>query len=87
MTAVLLHSYKIFLQNAIIYNSNFYPNLDSLILYYNHPSTVNFLTRVQSNSSSAIDEIFSDNSKLENDSVQPIISDFSDHEAELIRDE
>lgn len=85
MTAVLFNSYKIFIQNAIIYNSHFYTNLDSL-LSCNLPSTVNFLTRVKTNSSSAIEDIFRDNSKLESYSVQPLRSDFSDHEAELIRD-
>jgi hypothetical protein len=87
MTAVLINSFKIIVQHAIIYNSNFYLNLGSLFLYYIHSSTVNILTRVQNNSSSAIDEIFSDNSELENYSVQHLISDFSDHEVELIRDE
>jgi hypothetical protein len=33
-----------------------------------------------------MEDVFRDNSKLESYSVQPLISDFSDHEAELIRD-
>lgn len=86
MTAVLINSYKIFIQNAIIYDSHFYPNLDPLLLSYYLSSTVNLLTRVKNYSSSAIEDIFSDNSKLENYSVQPLINDFCDHEAELIKD-
>jgi len=69
MTAVLINSYKILFQNAIIYDSHFYPNLDSFLLSYYLTSTVNFLTRVKNNSSSAIEDIFSDNTKLENYSV------------------
>jgi len=69
MTAVLINSYKIFIPNAIIYDSHFYPYLDSLLLSYYLTSTVNFLTRVKNNSSSAIEDIFSDKTKLENCSV------------------
>jgi hypothetical protein len=62
MAAVLINSYKIFVQNAIIYDSRFYPNLDSLLLSHYLSSTVNFLTRDKNNSSSAIEDIFRDNS-------------------------
>jgi len=62
MTAVLINSYRIFVQSAIIYDSHFYPNMDLLLLTYYLSSTVKFLTRAKNNSSSAIQDIFSDNS-------------------------
>jgi hypothetical protein len=62
MTAVLINFYKIFIQNAITYDSHFYPNLDSIFLSYYLFSTVNFQTRVKNNSSLTIEDIFSDNS-------------------------
>ena len=59
-------------------------NLDSILLSYNLPRTVNFPTRVQNNYISAIDNIYIDNSKLETYSVKPLINGLSDHEAQLI---
>jgi len=69
MTVVLINSYKIFIRNAIIYDSHFYPNLDSMLLSYYLTSTVNFLTRDKNNSSSAKENVVRDNTKLENYSV------------------
>ncbi|PNF30772.1 hypothetical protein B7P43_G06180, partial [Cryptotermes secundus] len=65
-------------------DSNRKLNLDSLLSSYNLSSTVNFPTRVQNNSSSAIDNIFIDNSKLRDYTVGPFINGLSDHDAQLI---
>ena len=63
-------------------NDNRKQNLDPLLLLsYNLSRTVNFPTRVQNNYSSVIDNIYIDNSKLENYSVKPHINGLSDHEA------
>jgi hypothetical protein len=65
-------------------NSNRKQNLDSVLLSYNLSSTITFPTRVQSSSKSAIDNIFIDNSKLENYTVGPVINGLSDHEAQIM---
>jgi len=71
--------------NVNYLNDNRKQNLDSLLLLsYKLSRTVNFLTRVQNNCSSAIDNIHIDKSKLENYSVKPLINGLSEHEAQLI---
>jgi hypothetical protein len=65
-------------------DSNRKLNVDSLLSSYNLSSTVNFPTRVQSNSGSAIDNIFIHNSKIGDYTVGPFINGLSDHEAQLI---
>jgi hypothetical protein len=47
-------------------------------------SVVNFPTRIQKNSTTAIDNIFIDTFKTGNYSVSPIINGLSDHDAQLI---
>ena len=58
--------------------------LDALLKTYNLTSVVNFLTQIQKNSTTAIDNIFIDTSKTGNYSVSPIINGLSDHDAQLI---
>jgi hypothetical protein len=65
-------------------DSNRKLNLDSLSSSYNLSSTVNFPTRVQNNSKSAIDNILIDNSKIGDYTVGPFINGLSNHEAQLI---
>jgi meiotically up-regulated gene 157 (Mug157) protein len=68
--------------NVTFLNDNRKQNLHSLLLLsYNLSRTVNYPIRVQNNYSSVIDNIYSDNSKLENYSVKPLINGLSDHEA------
>jgi len=52
--------------------------------YYPITSIINFLTRVQNTSATAIDNIFIDVSQLESYTVTPIINDMSDHDAQLL---
>jgi len=58
--------------------------LGALLKTYNLTSVVNFPTRIQKNSTTAIDNIFIDTSKTGNYSVSPIINGLSDHDAQLI---
>jgi exonuclease III len=67
--------------NVTYLNDNKKQNFDSLLLSYNLCRTVNFPTRVQINYSSVKDNIYIDNSKLQNYSVKPLINGLSDHEA------
>jgi len=47
-------------------------------------SIVNFPTRIQKNSTTAIDNIFIDTSKMGNYTISPIINGLSDHDAQFI---
>jgi hypothetical protein len=58
--------------------------LNSLLLSYNLSSTENFPKRIQSNSISATDNIFIDNSKLEMYILTSLSNGLSDHEAHLL---
>lgn len=58
--------------------------LDSLLASYNLTSTVYFPTRIQSNSATAIDNIFINTSKLDDYVILPIVNGLSDHDAQLI---
>jgi len=58
--------------------------LDALLTTYNLTSTVNFPTRIQKNSATAIDNIFIDTSKLGNYIISPLINGLSDHDAQII---
>jgi hypothetical protein len=51
---------------------------------YNLTSVVNFPTRIQHNSATAIDNIFIDITKAGNYSVSPITNGLSDHDAQII---
>jgi hypothetical protein len=58
--------------------------LDALLLPYNLTATVNFPTRIQKNSSTAIDNIFIDTHKFRLHTVSPIYNGLSDHDAQLL---
>ena len=58
--------------------------LDNLLLSYNLYSIINFPTRVQNTSATAIDNIFIDVSQFESYTVTPIINGVSDHDAQLL---
>jgi len=58
--------------------------LEALLKTYNLTSVVNFPTSAQKNSTTAIDNIFIDISKMGNYSICPIISGLSDHDAQSI---
>jgi len=58
--------------------------LDALLSSFNLSSTVYFPTVVQNESTTAIDNIFVDTSKLPNYVVSPLYTGLSDHDAHLI---
>ena len=58
--------------------------LDSLLTSYSLSSTVQFPTRIQNKSQSAIDNIFINTFKFNSFTVYPIINDLSDHDAQSI---
>ena len=58
--------------------------LDNLLLSYNLTSIINFLTRVQNTSATAVDNIFIDVSQLDSYMVTPIINGVSDHDTQLL---
>jgi hypothetical protein len=60
-------------------------HLDNILLSYNLISIINFLTRVQNTSSTAIDNIFIDVSQFESYTVTPIINSLSDHDVQLLK--
>jgi hypothetical protein len=51
---------------------------------YNLSHTVNFTTRIQNDSSTAIHNIFMDNSRLKSSCTSPLIDGLSDHDAEFL---
>jgi hypothetical protein len=58
--------------------------LSALMRTCNLIGTVNFPTRVQGNSATAIDNIFIDITRLDNYFIRPIINGLSDHDAQSI---
>jgi hypothetical protein len=58
--------------------------LNSLLISYKLFSTVNFPTRIQNNSCSAIDNIFIDYSRLGTFRIDSVCNGLSDHDAQLI---
>jgi hypothetical protein len=58
--------------------------MDMLLASYNLSSTVNFPTRLQNNSATAIDNIFIDVYLQENYAIFPLCNGLSDHDAQLI---
>jgi hypothetical protein len=64
--------------------SNLKKQLSSLLTTYNLSHTVNFATRIQNRSSTAIDNIFVDNSRLGSSITTPLINVLSDHDAQLL---
>ena len=61
-----------------------YATLGSLLASYGLCSTVQFPSRIQNNSHSAIDNIFINTFKFSNFSLYPIINGLSDHDAQSI---
>jgi len=61
--------------------------LEALLKTYNLTSVVNFPTRTQKNSSTGIDNIFIDFSKMGNYSICPVINDLSDHNITFFQSE
>jgi len=57
-------------------------NKSSIII--NIKSVANFATRLQNNTSMAIDNIFLDNSKINLSSISPIINGLSNHNAQIL---
>jgi hypothetical protein len=45
---------------------------------------VNFVTRIQNSSSTAIDNIFIDSARLSSSCISPIVNGLSDHDAQLL---
>jgi endonuclease/exonuclease/phosphatase family metal-dependent hydrolase len=58
--------------------------LDAMLLSYNLAATVHFPTRVQNQSSRAIDNIFIDKYKFTNYTAPSIYNGLSDHDAQLL---
>jgi hypothetical protein len=58
--------------------------LENLLLMYNLIGIVNFPTRINNTSASAIDNIFIDTSHFEDYSVIPFSNDLSDHDTQIL---
>jgi hypothetical protein len=58
--------------------------LDNLLLMYNLTGIVNFPTRINNTSASALDNFFIDASCYEDFSVIPFWNDLSDHDAQTL---
>ena len=58
--------------------------LDALLNFYNILSTIDFPTRNDNDSISAIDNIFIDNTRLNNYQVFPLINRLSDCDVQII---
>ena len=58
--------------------------LDNLLLSCNLTNIINFPTRVQNTSATAIDNIFIDVSEFERSTATPILNGLSDHDAQLL---
>ena len=65
-------------------DSNRKSQLEDLLKTYNLTCVVNFPTRTQKNSATAIDNIFINISEMGNYSICPIINGLSDHDAQSI---
>jgi hypothetical protein len=71
-------------------NINYLPDserksrLDALLRTYNLIGTVNFPTRIQGNSATAIHNIFIDITRLDNYLIRPLINRLSDHDEQSI---
>jgi hypothetical protein len=72
-----------YINTDYLIESNWKKQLASLLTMYNLSHTVNFATRAQNESSTAIDNIFVDNSRLQSSSTSPLINGLSDHDAQL----
>jgi hypothetical protein len=59
-------------------------NFLSLLTTYNLLHTLDFATRIQNKSSTAIDTVLVDNSRLRSPITSPLINGLSDHDAQLL---
>jgi endonuclease/exonuclease/phosphatase family metal-dependent hydrolase len=59
--------------------------LNTLLNSYNLSSIVQFLNKTYKNSISAIDNIFTDTTKIDTYEVTPVINGFSDHDAQFLK--
>ena len=59
--------------------------LENMLLTYNLTGIVNFPTRINGTSFTAIDNIFFDTSCFEEYTVSPLINDLSDHDRQIVR--
>jgi hypothetical protein len=57
---------------------------NSLLTTYNSTHTVNFATRIQNDTSTAIDNIFVDSIRFSSSSTSPIINGVSDHDSQYL---
>jgi hypothetical protein len=57
---------------------------NSLLTTYNLTHTVNFATRIQNDSSTAIDNIFVDSIRFISSSTSPIINGLSEHDTQYL---
>ena len=87
---ILNSLYKVDLKFIIKYKHNYLTyseetkQFNAMLLCYNLPSIVNFPTRTQNKSSTAIDNIFIDTYKITDCTFFPLISGLSDCDAELV---
>jgi len=51
---------------------------------YSLRHTINFAVIIQNNSSTAIDNLFVDNGRINLSSISPIIRDLSDHDVQIV---
>jgi endonuclease/exonuclease/phosphatase family metal-dependent hydrolase len=58
--------------------------LSSLLTTYNLSHTIDFATRMQNKPSTAIDNVFMDNSRLGSTITFPLLNGLSDHDAQLL---
>ena len=58
--------------------------LNSMLITFNMSHTVNFATRIAKDSSSAIDNIFINNNRLQSFAISSVINGLSDHDAQVI---
>ena len=58
--------------------------LNNILSTYNLISVINFPTRIKNNSSSLIDNIFLDTTKLGKFSTSPVVNGLSDHDAQML---
>ena len=56
----------------------------NILSTYNLISVINFPTRIKNNSSSLIDNIFLDTTKLGKFSTSPVVNGLSDHDAQML---
>jgi hypothetical protein len=66
-----------------VIESNWKEQLSSLLTTYNLSHTVDFATRIQNKSSTAIATIFMDNSRLGSSITSPLTNGLSDYDAQL----